>query len=118
MAIDPGPDFAPEKKGYPWRKALLTFAGTIGYMIPLFWLWNRARWPEGFGITITAHGKAGLIENWYYSYLLIERPSLIDDVIFLYMWAPVVGFAGWLGLTLYSARKGNGGGLNGGNMHP
>jgi len=103
-------DPAPEKPKGKWRQALLTIGGVIAYMIPLFWLWSSVGWPESFGITITAHGKAGLLENWYYSYLLVERPSLIDDVTYLYMWAPIAGLIGWFGWKQYRSRAGRGGG--------
>ncbi len=114
MAIDDrAPDLAdsaPEKPKRKWRQALITLAATLGYMIPLFWLWTDIRWPESFGITIAARGRVGLFENWYYSYLLLKRPNLIDDFTFLYMWAPVVGFLAWIGWGLYTGRARNGGG--------
>lgn len=75
-----------------WWKVLL---GTLAYMIPLFWLWNRTDYPDSLGVTITAHGKAGLLENWYYSYLLVERHRVMDDLTFLYMWAPILGLIAW-----------------------
>lgn len=78
-----------------WKKALLTIAVVLGYMIPLFVLWTKTGYPDSLGVHITAHGKAGLIENWYYSYLLVERHRALDDVAFAYMWAPIAGFIGW-----------------------
>lgn len=109
MAADRLPESTPGKPKGKWRQTLLMIVGIIGYMIPLFWLWSSIDWPKGFGITITAHGKAGLIENWYYSYLLLRRPSLIDDFTFLYMWIPVAGFVGWFGWSLYRKRMKRGG---------
>jgi hypothetical protein len=84
------------KRGSWWKTLLVT----LGYMIPLLWLWNRTDFPDSLGIHITAHGKAGLLENWYYSYLLVERHHILDDVAFAYMWAPIVGLVGW-----FAARK-------------
>ena len=77
---------------WPWWK---TVGVVLVYMIPLFWLWSRTDFPDSLGVHITAHGKAGLIENWYYSYLLVERHHPLDDVAFLYMWGPIAGFIGW-----------------------
>lgn len=74
---------------------LTTFAIVIPYMIPLFWMWSSADYPDSFGVKITAHGKAGLFENWWYSYLLFRRPNVLDVALFCYMWAPVVGLVGW-----------------------
>jgi len=111
MAADPAPGSGGEgpKQPYPWRKTLLTVGGTIAYLIPLFWLWHDTGWPESFGIRITDHGRAGLIENWYYSYLFLTGPNFIDLVAFLYMWAPVAGFLIWLGSAFYPDRRGDNG---------
>src|SRR6185437_7616763 len=65
-----------------WWKILL---GSLAYFIPLFWLWNHIDFPDSLGIQITAHGKAGLLENWYYSYLLVERHRILDVFAFAYM---------------------------------
>jgi hypothetical protein len=81
-----------------WWKTILF---SIAYMIPLFWLWNSTDFPDSLGIHITAHGKTGLLENWYYSYLLLQRHRLIDVVTFIYMWAIVVGFLVWLGFRRF-----------------
>jgi len=91
----------PAKATGKWHKNLAVIGITIAYMIPLFWLWTETGWPEKFGIRIVAYGKAGLFENWYYSYLLLRRPSLINDFTFGYMWAPILGFAGWLAWVLF-----------------
>lgn len=88
-----------------WKKASLTIAVVLGYMIPLFVLWTNTDYPDSLGVHITAHGKAGLIENWYYSYLLLERHHALDDLAFAYMWAPVVGFLGWLAVKQLRTMK-------------
>jgi hypothetical protein len=75
-----------------WWKTILW---TLAYMIPLFLLWSSTDFPDGLGVHIAAHGEAGLLENWYYSYLLIQRHHALDVLTFLYMWAPIVGIAGW-----------------------
>jgi hypothetical protein len=85
---------------------LRVFAGVIAYMIPLFWLWNRTDFPDGLGVHITAHGKVGLLENWWYSYLLVERHRPWDLVTFAYMWAVVAGFVAWIGWALWRDRQG------------
>ena len=107
MAADSAPDLGDKgaKQPYPWRKTLLTLGGTCAYMAVLFWLWSASGRPKSFGISITAHGRVGLFENWYYSYLLLGRPGLADYATFLYMWAPVVGFVAWLGWTLYAGWR-------------
>ena len=96
-----------EKPKRIWRQNLLLIGGTLGYMILLFCLWGETGRPESFGIRITAHGKAGLLENWYYSYLLLDRPDFWDILTFLYMWAPVAAGLMWLGRSLL--RRGTGG---------
>lgn len=84
-----------------WWKTILC---SIAYMIPLFWLWDNTGFPDSLGIHITAHGKIGLLENWYYSYLLLERHHFLDVVTFIYMWAVIVGFLAWLGLSFGKAK--------------
>jgi hypothetical protein len=76
-----------------WWKILLA---AVAYMIPLFWLWARAGFPDSMGVHIAAHGKVGLLEDWYYSYLLLERHTPLDIVTFLYMWGIVSGYVAWL----------------------
>ncbi|MXP30098.1 hypothetical protein GRI58_14915 [Porphyrobacter algicida] len=84
------------RKRKSWRQKLVLIGGTIAYMVPLFWLWGKAHFPDSFGIVIDAHGRAGLLEEWWYSYLLLNRPNAIDLVTFAYMWLPVAGLIGWV----------------------
>ncbi|MEO1969268.1 MAG: hypothetical protein ABGW87_11210 [Sphingomonadaceae bacterium] len=77
------------------RKTLLIVGLTLGYMVPLFWLWSATNFPDSFGVIIKAHGKAGLLEEWWYSYLLLSRPNALDLATFAYMWLPVVCLIGW-----------------------
>lgn len=88
-----------------WRQALKTIFFAVLYMVPLLWLWNKTDYPRSFGIHITAHGKAGLLENWWYSYLLLKRHHLWDIAAFAYMWAAVAAIVGWLGWAIISERK-------------
>jgi len=85
-----------ENKPSRWRQNLKVIVGTVTYMLPLFWLWNKDNYPDGFGVHITAHGKAGILESWWYSYLLVQRHHLWDIVLFVYMWAIVIAFAAWV----------------------
>ena len=90
MADDEG------KGADPWRQRLTILAVVGPYMLILFWLWVGADYPDSFGVTVTAHGAAGLLENWWYSYLLLKRPDALDVGLFCYMWAPLVGLLGWV----------------------
>lgn len=94
------PNAGETRKKTNWRSWWMTVLCTLAYMIPLFWLWIHIDFPDSLGVHITAHGRAGLLENWYYSYLLVERHHILDDVAFAYMWAPIVGLVGW-----FAARK-------------
>ncbi|MBW8753334.1 MAG: hypothetical protein JF595_04165 [Sphingomonadales bacterium] len=93
-----------DKKPSRWRENIKIIIGTIVYMLPLFWLWNKDNYPDGFGIHITAHGKAGLLESWWYSYLLIERHRFWDVVLFIYMWAAVIAVASWVIRAIWKDR--------------
>ena len=94
-----------EKKQSRWRDALKTIVVVLLYLIPLFWLWSRTGYPDNLGVHITAHGKAGLLENWWYSYLLLERHQLWDIVTFAYMWTAVAAIIGWVIWALMQDRK-------------
>ena len=71
-----------------WR--VTTVALVLAYMLPLVGLWSLTDFPSSFGIHIAAHGAAGLLRNWYFSYLLIERHEVLDVLTFLWMWLPLV----------------------------
>ncbi|MDE2302203.1 MAG: hypothetical protein KGK11_06550 [Sphingomonadales bacterium] len=100
-----GPVENSDKTKGGWRRNLKIVAYTILYMIPLFWMWNKAGYPDGFGIHITAHGKSGLLENWYYSYPLIQRGQFLDIMLFIYMWAVIVLCAGWVAWSVIKSRR-------------
>ena len=85
-----------------WWKTII---GVGAYIIPLFWLQSKTGFPESFGIHETSHGKGRMLEDWYYSYVFLERHTFLDVVTFLYMWAPVAGFVGWLVLRKLRGRK-------------
>lgn len=79
-----------------WRQRLLIIGTTLTYMVPLFWLWGASNFPDGFGVVIREHGKVGLLEEWWYSYLLLNRPNALNLATFAYMWLPIFGLIGWL----------------------
>ena len=79
----------PPKKSKAWGNVKIV-VGVVAYMLPLFWLWRLIGFPEASSIHITAHGRAGLIENWWYSYLLIQRHRPLDVLCFAYMWAGII----------------------------
>jgi hypothetical protein len=99
--LDAGESEVRQPKGRWWKVLLATLA----YMIPLFVLWDRTNYPDSLGVQITAHGKAGFLENWYYSYLLLQRHRALDVLTFAYMWAPIVGYVGWLVLPKMRGTK-------------
>ena len=85
-----------------WLKRTLFFGG---YVVILIWLWAETDFPHSLGVDIAAHGKAGALLSWYYSYLLLERHALLDIVTFAFMWAPVAGFAWWIALEVRKDRQ-------------
>ena len=93
------------RKPSRWREALKVFAIVVPYMIPLFSLWNKTGFPDDLGVHIAAHGKAGVIESWWYSYLLIEMHRFWDVVTFIYMWAAVAGFLIWVVTLVVADRR-------------
>ena len=86
------------------RRNLLLFAAVLAYIVPLFWLQGKAHYPDSFGLHLLAHGRGRLIEEYYDSYVLIERRHLWDVVLFLYMWAPAVAGLAWIGASLLPGR--------------
>jgi hypothetical protein len=93
-----------EKKSR-WREVWPVLLISLGYMIPLFRLWSQTGVPDDLGVHITAHGKTGLLENWWYSYLLLQRHRLWDVGTFLCMWAAVVAVMGWIVRAIWQDRK-------------
>jgi hypothetical protein len=92
--LDPDQKRSTAKSGkIRWWQTLLF---TVAYFIPLFYLWARIDFPASLGVHITAHGTTGLLENWYYSYLLLQRHRPLDLISFCYMWVIVIGPIGWL----------------------
>lgn len=87
-----------------WDNALKTLLVMLCYMPPMFWLWSKTDFPKSFGIRITAHGKGAVLEEWWYSYLLLERHHVWDILTFAYMWAPLIGFVGYLLWTKLGKR--------------
>jgi len=79
------------KRWSRWKTVFVMLA----YVAGLLWLWIQTDFPNSLGVQIAARGKVGAIEDWYYSYLLIERHRVLDVVAFLYMWGPIAGFIGW-----------------------
>jgi hypothetical protein len=93
------------KKQSRWRDTLKVMFVVLLYMVPLFWMWGRTGFPDDLGVHITAHGKAGLLESWWYSYLLLERHRPWDLVTFAYMWAAAAGILGWVAWVIMQNRK-------------
>lgn len=102
----------PEARPANWKILLWSLA----YMIPLLWMWNLTDYPDSFGVEF-GRGKAGALESWYYSYLLLQRHHVLDVVTFIYMWAIVAAFLGFVASKLirrtnfsfYSANERAGG---------
>ncbi len=88
-----------------WRKAWPILLGAFVYMIPLFWMWHKVDYPDSFGVHFHEHGKAGLLESWWYSYLLLERHRIWDVVTFIDMWSVIVGGVWWIVWTYLRNRK-------------
>jgi hypothetical protein len=84
-----------------WWKTMLAVGA---YMIPLFWLFSLTGFPESFGVP-RCHGRGCEIEDWYQSYLFLERHQPLDIVTFLYMWAPVAWFIGWFAFRKFRGTK-------------
>jgi hypothetical protein len=72
------------------------------YFLPLFLLWTAAGYPDDYRLETKAHGAAAIIENWWYSYLLLKHPNAVGLLTFFYMWMPVVSALVWL---IYITKK-------------
>lgn len=98
---------APKAKASHWPRTLKIIAAVAVYMVPFFWMKEAVNYPDSFGVHITAHGKAGAIEAWWYSYLLLERPNVRDLALFAYMWVPIVGSLALFTWKAIGARRGS-----------
>ena len=80
-------------KGRWWKIILFAFA----WVVPSFWLMSEVRYPDSFGVHYqSSTGRGQTAEQFYYSYLLLERHHLLDVITFAWMWAPLVGIIGWI----------------------
>ena len=95
----------PQKASVNWKTWFVALGSSLAYMIPLEMLWTKSSFPDSFGVHITAHGQTGLLENWWYSYLLIQRHRLVDVATFAYMWLPVAGVAAWFTIPKLRGTK-------------
>jgi hypothetical protein len=75
---------------------LTTILFMVLYFVPLFILQSLTDFPNSFGVHEMSHGRGRALEDWFYSYLLLQRHQVLDVITFAYMWAPIVGFIAWL----------------------
>ena len=90
--LDAGEPKAPKPKGR-WKWVV----GTLAYMALVFWFWSMTDFPDSFGVQ-ECRGRGCIFEDWYHSYLLIERHRLLDIATFLVMWVPIVGYIAYFAL--------------------
>jgi hypothetical protein len=88
----------PQKAAINWKRWFIALCSGVAYAIPLEILWTKCRYPDSLGVQITDHGKAGMLEKWWYSYLLIQRHRPLDVATFAYMWLPIAGLIGWFAI--------------------
>ena len=69
--------------------------GALAYLTPFLILESNLNYPDCFGVHLSHNGRAAVLEEWWYSYLLIQRHRFWDIVLFLYMWGPLLGLIGW-----------------------
>lgn len=77
----------------------------IVWLIGQIWLSDLADYPKAFGV-VPLHGKARFYQEYFDSYLLLERPTSIDIGLFVWMWIPVVGLAVYLARPLLNSLGG------------
>ena len=75
-----------------WKAALVAAV----YMTPLIFLWIWTDFPESFGVQDRGYGWGRALEEWYYSYLLLQRHRPLDLVTFFYMWGGVAAVVAWV----------------------
>lgn len=97
-----GDDDDPVQRSAWLKRALVV----CGYGALLLWLWIETDYPDSFGLDLGS-GKGAVLENWYYSYLLLQRHTLFDVATFVTMWAPVAGLILWLVLPSAFRRAKN-----------
>jgi hypothetical protein len=93
---------APAPKG----RRLKQMGAAIAYVVPCFWLWSLIDYQDLIGARWTrSSGRGETLEEWYYSYLLLERHHVLDLITFVYMWAPLAGFVGWIAFRALRRTK-------------
>jgi hypothetical protein len=86
-----------QPNGLRWK----SLVGTLAYIGALFWLKNLTGYPDSFGVHETCTGKGCIFDDWYYSYLFMERHRPLDVLVFVYMWAPLAALIAWFVLPRF-----------------
>ena len=86
---------AGERAVTPSKGRWKIIVGSLAYFGLLFWLKELTGFPDSFGVHETCTGKGCIFDDWYYSYVFMERHRPLDVVTFLYMWAPLAALIAW-----------------------
>jgi hypothetical protein len=91
--LDAGEADVKERRGRGWKQ--LVFA--VAWVIPTFWLMGQDDYPDSFGVHYQSKtGRGQTAEDFYYSYLLLQRHHVLDVITFAFLWAPFLGLIGWI----------------------
>lgn len=87
----------PEARAAKSRRAWIIFLFALLWAGPSFLLMDQDGYPESFGIHYhSTSGRGQTFEDFYYSYVLLQRHHLLDVITFVWMWAPLVGILVWV----------------------
>jgi hypothetical protein len=76
------------------RGTIAFWAAVLAWGVGIAALSVLAKYPGSFGMRFGS-GRAGLIETFLYSYLLVERHHWWDIALIAWMWGPLLGLAAW-----------------------
>jgi hypothetical protein len=94
-------DEEPEAKAIKSRRGWIIFLLVLLWVGPSFWLMDQDGYPESFGIHYhSMSGRGQTAEQFYYSYVLLQRHHVLDVITFAWMWAPLIGTVIWVVYSL------------------
>ncbi len=88
---------------FGWKAALALVVGTVAYILVGAALSFQLGWPEQYGLD--CHGRGCLGQYLNHSPALLQHGTLLDYLLFAWIWSlPVIGI-GLILLGLWDARR-------------
>jgi hypothetical protein len=89
--VEPEVDQARITRNHDFKWIAIVLFWMTGY----FWLRGETDFPDSFAVRLP-HGQAGVFEEYWYSYLLLERHQPWDIALFVWLWGTAIAIFWYL----------------------